>query len=573
VSWLRVNGQVWFERLQEPAKRRVESFATWYLVSIICAVILAWAGRSQLNPDGLSYLDIGYRAATRGTAELVSGYWSPAYPGLIAVALALVRPSPPAAIALLHILNVLIFAFTLSTFGALVATLLHGNEPGKKHRHPLAVAFVATAFLCLTLQYLGPEVVTPDLLVAGILFLVFRVAWRLSLAPFYARYVQLGLALAAGYYAKTSMFVLALVLLLLLAFAAARKRVSGTGVAISAMIFLASSAPLVALVSARVGHPSIGESGPLNYVWYVGHRELTRNEGWSGRFPNTETLPHAPSILAEHPLALGFAAPIPGTFPIWYAPDYWWNGAKPTFNLTGQLHALRDSMLNYAGMLPVLAPWGVGLVGLWFFARRHKIVRLGPRAVAWPVLWPLATLALFSVVHVEGRFLVPFFVLFFAYSYRILSGLVPPRAAGAIVIGISTLAMMIVSAQVALAVYRGVRQIVRHQVPDYVLVGRELQALRLQPGVGLGVVGYAFDAYYAWNSGTRVIAQMPDADAFWQSSIAERDALLQTLAANGVEAIIAQDPPQHMALSGWHEVRTANSRFVVRTLPARASAH
>jgi hypothetical protein len=136
--------------------------------------------------------------------------------------------------------------------------------------------------------------------------------------------------------------------------------------------------------------------------------------------------------------------------------------------------------------------------------------------------------------------------------------------------GVTILAMLMVGAQVALAAYRGVRQIVQHQAPDYVLVGRELQTLRLQQGGGLGIVGYAFDAYYAWNSGMRVIAQVPDPDAFWQSSAAERDGLFRTLAAYGVQAIIAQDPPQHVSLDGWREVKTARARFVVRTLPKLA---
>jgi hypothetical protein len=221
-------------------------------------------------------------------------------------------------------------------------------------------------------------------------------------------------------------------------------------------------------------------------------------------------------------------------------------------------------------MLPVLAPWVAGLLSLWFFARRQARVRI--RACAWQALWPLSAVILFGLVHVEGRFVVPFFLLWFVYAYRSVSWCIPFRTRSAIIAAVSILGVMLMGAQVSVAAYRGVRQLVRHQLPDYVLMGRELQALRLQPGDGLAVVGNAFDAYYAWYSGMQVVAHLPDAKAFWQSSDAERDALLRVLATGRVHAIIAQDPPRRTNLAGWHEVHTPSARFVVLALPSPAPA-
>jgi hypothetical protein len=121
-------------------------------------------------------------------------------------------------------------------------------------------------------------------------------------------------------------------------------------------------------------------------------------------------------------------------------------------------------------------------------------------------------------------------------------------------------------AQVTRDAYDGVNRLIRHELPDYVAVGDELQAMTPESGGNLAVVGYPFDAYYAWYSGTRVLAHVPDAAAFWDSSAEQREALLRTMAANDIDAIVARNPPPQATLEGWREVRTARSLFVIRKL-------
>jgi hypothetical protein len=73
-----------------------------------------------MDPDGMSYIEMASRAAQHGPGELVNGYWSPAYPGLIALAYWAVHPSPDLEFPLVHFVNFLIFAFTLAAFNFLV---------------------------------------------------------------------------------------------------------------------------------------------------------------------------------------------------------------------------------------------------------------------------------------------------------------------------------------------------------------------------------------------------------------------------------------------------------------------
>src|SRR5207248_584625 len=82
---------------------------TLWLVSMALGAMCAYLGRFQMNPDGLSYLDIASQTLDRGPVELVSGYWSPGYPALISLSMALFRPTPEAEVPLLHGLNFGIF--------------------------------------------------------------------------------------------------------------------------------------------------------------------------------------------------------------------------------------------------------------------------------------------------------------------------------------------------------------------------------------------------------------------------------------------------------------------------------
>jgi hypothetical protein len=525
-----------------------------------------------MNPDGLSYLDIATEATAHGPGSLISGYWSPAYPALIASVLAIANPPRSAQIPILHLVNFVIFLFTLWSFHSFASSFLGWNRRSKKSDQILAVPFVWTAFLFLTLQYAGPEIATPDLLVAGILFVVFRLAWKLSPTCSYAKYAQLGVALAAGCYAKASMFPLAITLLILLALASLRRRLSSKGLLLSALAFALASAPLIILVSARLGHFSFSQAPKLNYIWYANHRELTRNEGWAGQFPAADHFSHGPRVLNADPLTLEFAGPIPGTVPVWYAPDYWWDGVTPHIDIKAQLLAIGDSARNYLLMAPPLAVWTIALVALWLVARRHRMPRMRASLRMWPILWPASAIVMYGVVHVEARFLLAFVIIVLLYGYRVISRGAPYASANAITTAASAVALLMLAGHLGVAAYRGVRQTIEHRTPDYLLVSGQLDALGVRPGDKLAVAGYAFDAYYAKCSGIQITAQIQDPPAFWRATPARREQLSAQLVNTGVTAIVAQDPPAGANLEGWHIIQTASARFVVFLPQMRTSS-
>jgi hypothetical protein len=49
-------------------------------VALLVGAVQAWGGRHLVNPDGISYLDMGDAFSRVGWSAMVNGYWSPLYP-------------------------------------------------------------------------------------------------------------------------------------------------------------------------------------------------------------------------------------------------------------------------------------------------------------------------------------------------------------------------------------------------------------------------------------------------------------------------------------------------------------
>ena len=79
-----------------------------------------------MNPDGLSYLDIASQTVAHGPGELLNAYWSPGYPALISIALALLRPTPAREVLFLHVFNLAIFVVALWSFGFFLKSMRSG---------------------------------------------------------------------------------------------------------------------------------------------------------------------------------------------------------------------------------------------------------------------------------------------------------------------------------------------------------------------------------------------------------------------------------------------------------------
>jgi len=83
-------------------------------VSGVLALPFAWAARYDMNPDGISYIDIGKQVALHSNwSALLNLHWSPVYAALIGLMWCILTPGPAYEFPAIHMLNWLIFLLVL----------------------------------------------------------------------------------------------------------------------------------------------------------------------------------------------------------------------------------------------------------------------------------------------------------------------------------------------------------------------------------------------------------------------------------------------------------------------------
>lgn len=559
------------------AERPLGSIQFWWLVSLLFAALLAWDSRQSMNPDGMSYLEMASGALHRGPMNLVNGWWSPGYPALLSVALLVFHPSPQSEFPLTHFVNFLVFVFALLSFtfflrswlAALRQTPLNEDEP------PL-VAFSFAVFLPLTITYIGLETVAPDLCVAGIAFLAAGLCCRISLLGFTRRRAAaLGAILGVGYYVKTAMFPISLILLAALFVWPPSGKFRRREVIWPLLAFLIVAAPLAALISSRVGHLSIGESGPVNYLMHAtgamrnGPAEL---ENYAGK----GALAHPPRILLNKPLTVEFSYPLDGTDPLHYEPSYWWAGARAGFNLKAQLAALRAGLRYYLAVLAEMKILLVGALVLCVCGFHLGFVSAPGRSGLWLIIWPAAACLMFAFVLVDSRYVAGFYVLFWLGVYGSLWRSVPGLTRAA-VLGTVSCVLLLPAAHSGLAAAKtAVKGMVRQGggTPSYLVIAAALRANGVNPGDRLATVGRIYDAYYAHHLGARIVAEIEDAEGFWRLPAGEAGKVEESLANLGVKALISEKRPvSGIPSDGWQEITLPDSgRFSMLMLSGMSTA-
>ncbi len=531
------------------------SVRCWRVICLVCAATLAWSARYAMNPDGLSYLDLASETLKGDPSQLVNGYWSPGYPALISLALLLFRPSPAQEFPLVHLVNFFAFFLALSSFGVFLrywlAFTFRGEGAGRRN---YAVPFAFSAFLFFMLEFVGMDFVTPDLLVAAAVFLAAGVGCRLFLpGSGWGHYAALGAVVGMGYYVKGAMLPLGIVFLAFLLLLPPSSGVLRKKLLLSFVTFVLIVAPLVGVMSRRVGGLSFGEAGRLNYAWSVDG--VQQYVGWTGGPSGSYGTPqHPPRRLMERPLVLEFASPVKGTYPLWYDPSYWYAGARASFDLRKQIAALGVAWQCFAGILSQAEVFLFGALVLYALTCAERLRPVFPPS-QWPLLvWPLAAFLMYGLVAVEKRYLAPFLVLLCFSIYAVPMLQAKRRALAAVCSVLVSTTMITIAAHVAAASANVTSR------PGYQTTGAELRSLGLRDGDGLAVVGYGFDPYYARYAGLREVAQIPDQTGFWRLTVREMSAVEQHLASLGLKAVVAQNRPCASAAAGWIDLGVFGSQ-------------
>ncbi|HJZ64163.1 MAG TPA: hypothetical protein VKD70_07590 [Candidatus Acidoferrum sp.] len=560
------------------------SVYVWWIACLLGVSVYAYVDRHGMNADGMSYLDMASESLRSGSKHLINGYWSPLYPALLSVVLRVFRPAPANVFSVVHLANVLVFGFVLLSFTFFVrsfAAVHNDDDKGAPTGIPYLIPFCFGIFSWFTMEFTRPSSERPDLCVTGIVFLAAALCCRISVDPKWRYFLALGFALGLGYYAKAVMFPLALILLAVL-FAlpppgeGARLKVVST-----ALVFLIVAAPLAALISKRVGHLSIGETGSINYALYVNGLPIPPSWVTGNGAPA-----HLPRTVLSKPIIMEFATPVRGTNPLGYDPSYWFAGARPHFDPRQQLATIKVNVRLYVEFFSQMVMIVSGALMLYLLIPRGSL-RLPDNMFWWFTLWPTAACCIYALVHVEARFLPGFLALFWLALYFFLLQAVDTPARTA-VLGTVLFSLLIPT----IGHIAKLRASGAADKPEYIRVGDALRGAGIGPGDSIAVAGgrtyetggrvyresSAWDAYYARYVGARVIAAIVDANdgidmpqrqapEFWHLDPEDLSRVKDLLAGIGVKAIVALDRPDDSTPADWRQVNGTPYSILVLKVP------
>lgn len=388
-----------------------------FAVVLALGALDAWFFRDwNVNPDGVSYIDLARAVAAHGPLAALNGYWSPLFPVVIGALLKLVRPSPDLLYPLVRALGFVTFIGTTIAFDRLVR-LACTHSPAYQSTRPwvraVAIAVFWEAYALYVLKAVGLGLVTPDMGVTLVVFWACGALVQLAAVARTARWwVLLGAGLAVGYWWKAILFPVGGVILLV-AFAIAWRRRDGVrGPAWAALTFGVLALMLIVPVSRLAGRPTFSETGRLNQLWYSNSAPYV----WTLCLDAHGSLPLArvkavrtDPVVARKPLTCALPDQWPeATLPMWYDPSWWYRDTHAYVDVRETLRAVRNDLGYLRMAIADAAPrFTVGVLVIAAVA----LVTWSSMGTAWPLLLVAAVAtAFYLLVYVELRHVAPFVV-------------------------------------------------------------------------------------------------------------------------------------------------------------------
>jgi hypothetical protein len=557
----------------------------FWIVALAAGAYQVWVNRNAMSNDGISYLDMGDALAHGHWSAAINGYWSPLYPVLIGIALAVVRPSAWNEFATVHAVNFAIYAAALASFEFFLRGLIRTVQPPSMPAWLIKVIGYSL-FIWSSLDLIGNGGASPDMAVSLFVFMASGIL--LTIAHGRARrwtFVLLGVVLAFGYLAKAPLFPLAFAFFGLALFAPGGIQKTIPKVAVGLLAFAVVSAPYLLSLSQAKGRLTFGDSGKLNYAWYVDSASYRHWQGgnlgppsevaprWSKPQVSSGVPLHPTRKVLDTPPVYEFNGPIQGTYPVWYDPSYWNDGIKPRFDPSQQIRKIAVNVKFMYSLLlnlhilqlyrekqvfKLFSPVVLLLWIAWLFqSRKLAFVQARP---AWLLFsFAIAALAMYSLVYCEPRHLAPFVVLLFMSMFAFL---LPPKGNDRLLTG-ATLATVL--AAFALATGSGLIAAQPPKVDDWA-VASALRHLGIGPGTQVASVEYSNHANVKWArlARARIVAEVyTDAFAprgyFWKLGADSQASAVHAFREAGAQFAVASDLPSTMSLpAGWEHAGNTN---------------
>ena len=563
------------------------------IVYLLLLVPIGWLAMKYelflLDGDAVSYMDIADLLHAHHWAGAVNGYWHPLYPAVLAFAQILFHPTRwneiPAyyaanyAIFLLELVAMVLFVYALDR---LRIRTLSDSAPPLLSREALAL-FGCALIVIASQRELAMGLVRPDALLQALMLLAFATLLN-ALATESLIYAPLmGLFFGLAYLTKSFAFVVAVLsigVMFLFQLWLQRRALTRvlTNAVLALVVFGAVAGPYIAALSHQKHRFDFGDSGALNYAWYVGGVEKMHLEPWmtSSFGPATVHLIHPEQQLLAAPGIYSYRTEPYGTYPDWFDTTYFNERIIPHLNPSVLLHRdARNAVLVIRYLFNHPEAW----ILLALFIALGARLRFGNwrRDNFWlpMILVGLAMWVLYGLVNVEERYVTLAYLAILLPIFAVLRvpqpeadefGTTPsswlPSAATAMIV---LLAFLAAGESLRLALEQR-----RYETPlphpwynaEMFDAAQSLQQLGVQPGDEVACMGgYAClnQNYWARLAGVRILTEVynPNPNLFEQwAGLPNRAQVLDILRQQDAKVLVAQFDPASLgddpaAAQGW----------------------
>lgn len=562
----------------------------------------------QIDGDAAAYMDIGDLIRSHHWAGVINGYWNPLYPAALALGHTLFHATRYTELRAYYFVNFGIFLLQMVAVVAFTDALV-------RLRHVRSTASNSADYLLdhYALRYIGVTLlvfaaqrelsigkVRPDALLQACL--LFALAALLHhLASGHLRYAALtGIALGFAYLAKS--FALAFTFVCILALIAFRRfwlRHSSGKITAAALIvaacFAVVAGPYIGALSQQRGRLDFGDSGSLNYAWFVGGTEkMHLQQNQTALFGNAQVhLIHPEKVLLQSPLILSYKLLPYGTYPDWFDTSFWNDHIKTHFNPRAEVRLLPRHLVLVARYLVNHPEVWLLLIILLLLGNHFDTDWRPAKSAFWvvPLCLGLAVFAIYGAVNIEERYLTIGYIAVMLTGFAALRPLhSPPRtdtsqAAFALVLLLALVAVG-QSARINARYHRYLS--LAHSPggwyePDIFEAAHGLNAMGVGPGDTIACVGgraCLFDYYWARLAGVRILTEiyLPEHDypvPLYNelANLKDRDLAIDIVRKQGAKVLVGYFDPGLMTgttptSAGWKELGLSHFYALPLNLPS-----
>jgi hypothetical protein len=536
------------------------------VLSLVLGFFHAWLGRYAMDPDGMSYLDVGRSFFQHDWANAINAWWSPLYPWTLGLFLGIVNPSPRWEFPVGRVFDAGVFVLALLAFRFLLRELIawgretHSYSTSNLLPLPkwMMLLFGYPIFLWLALEVDTPWDMTPDLAVLAC------VCWSAAILLSCARdgkiwrFIILGLALGIGYLTKAILLPVGIVLVV----AGYMWRRSSPdwrrGLRVAAIVFFCISMPFIVLLSHQKGRLTFSDTGKVNYAWYVSPRTFWRN--WQGAEPGSGTPAHSTRQLLKHPPVFEFDGPVVGTYPPWTDPSYWNEGLQWHFKLGPQLEVLMGTIRSELRLVFRSRPDLVAGV---------IILVLLCGGIFWAglcELWPLLVIAsvgmgLYLPMVENDRYLGGFVLLIFITLLAAVRLRPDARKSAAYVTLAVCFTMLLATVDYTVRIathHLAIPGTGPNSTVQDIKAAEQLSLMGVRSGDKVAIIMNGTSAYWAHLAKLRIVAEIMetggDVAEFWNSPAPVQQQVLDSFVRTGAKIVVTICPAARVMPTDWQQL-------------------